>query len=300
VSESEMLLHIAADTEVWRTGMDSWMRADHVVELRDKIVLKRTGTPPKRMLKLPAVEERTFAGIDFCWIPPGEFMMGSPGSEKDRDKDEIQHGVTISQGFWMGKYEVTQAQWQQVMGENPSWHQKGSGFLWLEKETIPNCPVEQVSWNDCQEFIKRLNASSKDTFRLSTEAEWEYACRAGTSTRFYWGDDLSGMQINDYGWYADNSGNKPHPVGEKRPNPWGLYDMSGNVWEWCQDGYGDYPGSAEVDPTGVDSASGRVIRGGSWFNDSQGCRSAFRFSFSPVVRIYDLGFRVLAVPVTGK
>ncbi len=225
--------------------------------------------------------------LELVWIPPGEFVMGSPSSEANRDDDETQHTVRITQGFWMGKYEVTQAQWQAVMGSNPSQF-TGDGKL----------PVEQVSWDDCQEFVKKLSQRAGGTFRLPTEAEWEYACRAGSTTAYCFGDDVS--RLSDYAWYDENSGNGTHPVGQKKPNAWGLYDMHGNVWEWCEDWLGDYPSGAVTDPTGPSSGSYRVFRGGSWHHDPRRCRSAIRLRYTPVHRNIVLGFRVALPAVQSR
>ena len=223
-------------------------------------------------------QSRTFAGIEMVWIPAGSFDMGSPKDEKGRDKGETQHRVTLTKGFWMGKYEVTQAQWQAVMGNNPS-RFKGS-----------NLPVEEVSWNDCQDFIRKLNAKGQGAFRLPTEAEWEYACRAGTQSRFCFGD--SDSSLGTYAWYRSNSGWKTHEVGQKSPNRWNLYDMHGNVWEWCQDWKGDYPSGSVTDPTGPSTGSGRVRRGGGWRLNPRYCRSADRSGGGPGLRRDDLGFRL--------
>jgi len=210
--------------------------------------------------------------------------MGSPSGEKDRDSDETQHQVTLTKDFYIGKYEITQAQWQAVMGSNPSYF---SGR--------PNNPVEQVSWNNCQAFIQALNGMGLGlgTFRLPTESEWEYACRAGTSTAFYWGEDSSYSEIGNYAWYSGNSGSTTHEVGQKRPNAWGLYDMSGNVWEWCHDWYGDYPSGPVIDPTGPSSGSVRVFRGGCWNYYPSVFRSAYRSWLAPDNPYYTLGFRVV-------
>jgi formylglycine-generating enzyme required for sulfatase activity len=217
--------------------------------------------------------------LEMVWVPAGEFDMGSPASETDRIDSETQHRVTLSKGFWMGKYEVTQEQWERVMGSNPS-NFKGA-----------RNPVEQVSWTDCQEFIGKVNRLvDGGGFRLPTEAEWEYACRAGTKTRFHTGDadgDLDGA-----GWYTGNSGDKTHPVGEKKANAFGLFDMHGNVWEWCLDWYGDYPTAAVTDPAGPGSGEIRVVRGGCWVYDAWLCRSAFRFRSDPGYRWINLGFRL--------
>ena len=220
--------------------------------------------------------------LEMVLIQPGTFMMGSLSKDPDRDKNEgPKHKVTLTKAYYIGKYLVTQAQWQAVMGSNPSsW--KGI-----------NLPVEQVSWKDCKAFIKILNQSGQGTFRLPTEAEWEYACRAGTTTRFYWGDDLKYTKINDYAWYASNSDYKTHDVASKKPNAWGLYDMSGNVWELCLDRYGDYNSSSQIDPTGAGGISNCAIRGGSWNYDANLCRSAVRSSESIRFSYYYIGFRLL-------
>ena len=221
-------------------------------------------------------------------ISAGSFMMGSPDDEKDRGSNEgPQHRVTITQDFHMGQSEVTQAQWEAVMGSNPA-KNYGVGN---------DYPVYDVSWNDCQEFINKLNELGQGTFRLPTEAEWEYACRAGTTTRFYWGDDPSYSEIGKYAWYRDNSGSKTHGVGQKIPNQWGLYDMSGNLWEWCQDWYSDsYPNFDQVDPTGPLSGSSRVLRGGSWYSGTWNLQSAYRHWDPPSDWFDSIGFRVVRTP----
>jgi len=228
--------------------------------------------------------------MEFVKIPAGEFMMGSPGGlfkvEKGRYSDEGPvHRVTIPQPFWMGKYEVTQAQWQAVMGNNPSYFEGDHNS------------VEQVSWNDCQEFLKKVNARiANANLRLPSEAEWEYACRAGSTTRFCFGD--SDSQLGDYAWYTSNSGKQTHPVGQKRPNAWGLYDMHGNVWEWCEDWYHDSYNGAPSDGSAWVSPAGtfRVLRGGSWLDVDYYCRSASRGRNLPDIRfnLDGLGFRVVA------
>ena len=209
--------------------------------------------------------------------------MGSPTTENGRDDDENQHRVTLTKGFWMGETEVTQGLWQEVMGGNPSYFKSGDGY-----------PVENVSWNDCQEFLKKLNsryAQSGLRWALPTEAQWEYACRAG-STGVYGGNG----RIDDMGWYDRNSGKKTHPVAQKTPNAWGIYDMHGNVWEWCADRYGSYPSGSVTDPSGAASGSFLVFRGGSWLNSARGCRSAHRSGIDPGTRFSGLGLRVVLVP----
>ena len=219
------------------------------------------------------------ATMEMIYVAPGSFTMGSPESETGHNKDETQHRVTLTKGFWLGKYEVTQAQWESVMGDNPS-EFKGD-----------NLPVENVSWNDCQEFIRKVNAEAERQFggkaRLPTEAEWEYACRAGSTGAFAGTGDLDSM-----GWYWDNSGHQTHPVGQKRPNAWGFYDMHGNVYEWCNDWYGAYPGGSVTDPAGAASGDRRVLRGGGWNFNARDCRSAHRIWNFPGLRFRNLGFRL--------
>jgi len=210
------------------------------------------------------------ASIEFCHIPAGTFRMGRSGNF---------HGVTISKAFYLAKYPVTQDQWEAIMGDNPSYF-KGAKL-----------PVEQVSWEDCQQFIERLNGQTrKAKYRLPTEAEWEYACRAGSTTPYPFGDDKK--KLSDHGWYHANSDDKSHPVGQKVPNSWGLHDMNGGVWEWCNDWYTPYPRWKETDPQGPSSGSDRVLRGGSWFDGPKRCRSGFRSYFSPDFRCNFFGFRL--------
>ena len=220
--------------------------------------------------------EAVIVGMEFVWVPAGEYLMGSESEEADDDEQPLTR-VWISQGFFLGKYEVTQAEWETVMGGNPS----------VFDECGPDCPVEQVSWYDVQEFIGRLNAAvGEERYRLPTVAEWEYAARAGTS-----GDRYGNPAA--IAWYDGNSGDRTHPVGEKAPNAWGLHDMLGNVWEWVGDWYGDYPGGSVTDPRGPRSGSKRVIRGGSWVNYARSCRASGHGGNSPGSRGYDLGFRLL-------
>ncbi len=220
--------------------------------------------------------------ITMCWIPPGSFDMGSPEGEQDRYSDEGPvHRVRFAEGFWMSKHEITQGQWEAVMGDNPA-HGRGVG---------DDYPVYYVSWDDIQEFESAL----ENTFRLPSEAEWEYACRAGTTTRFYWGDDRDYEAIDDYAVYRDNDLDGTANVGTKRPNAWGLYDMSGNVWEWCEDVWHDnYNGAPENGDAWVDGGDQRrrVLRGGSWISRPDNCRSAFRYYSNPGYRYYGIGFRL--------
>ena len=222
-------------------------------------------------------------GMEFMLIPAGEFDMGSPSSEKARNSNEGPvHRVTISKAFYMGKYEVTQEQWREVMGTNLS-DFKGDDL-----------PVERVSWNDIQEFIKKLNErESTNKYCLPSEAEWEYATRAGTTTSYSFGDSSS--DLGDYAWYYSNSGDKLHPVGQKQPNPWGLYDMQGNVWEWVQDLYHSSYDGAPTDGSAWEdnSSSLRVIRGGQCVSFVRNCRSAVRLDYGPDDFQNCFGFRLL-------
>jgi len=236
--------------------------------------------------------------LDLVPIPAGTFTMGSPSTEQDRNSNEGPlHQVTIS-AFSMAKFLTTQTQWVAVMGSNPSTF---GGDL--------NCPVVNVSYNDITTattgFLDKLNAATASTrpagmvFRLPTEAEWEFAARADTTTRFYWGDDLSYTQIGAYAWYLNNSASTTHPVGTKLPNAWGLYDMAGNVWEWCQDWYGPYGGASQTDPAGPVDGGYRVARGGDWGDYDRCCRSAYRDYEYPNLPHNHFGFRVvLASPRT--
>ena len=233
--------------------------------------------------------------LEMMPIPSGTFVMGSPSDEQDRDSDEgPQTTVTITKPFWLGKTEVTQSQWKAVMGNTPS------------RRNGDDLPVESVSWNDAVAFCEKLNEMKRATlpagyhYTLPTEAQWEYACRAGTTTRFYYGDDPSYSQLGQYAWYADNSSRKTHPVGEKLPNGWGLHDMHGNVWEWCLDRYRDYPGGSVSDPQGPQSGSLRVFRGGSWHRIARDCRSANRFRYGPGRTLDYLGFRVALSSVPSE
>ena len=220
-------------------------------------------------------------GIEFVWVPDGSFEMGSSSGETGRYSDEGPvHKVELD-GFWIGKYEVTQGQWRKFMGNNPSRFKKGDNY-----------PVEQVSWDDCQSFVRKLKAQSGKDFRLPTEAEWEYAARSGGRDERYSG----GNDIDRVAWYSSNSGGSTHAVGGKAVNGLGLYDMSGNVWEWCSDWYDKnyYNKSPEQNPQGPGSGSDRVSRGGSWSNDPRRVRTAFRSRRGPSCRSSFLGFRLVS------
>ena len=238
-------------------------------------------------------------GMKFVFIKPGTFMMGSPTDEPGRSSNETQHQVTLTKGYYMQTTEVTQGQWKAIMNNNPS-HFSSCG---------DNCPVEYVSWNDAQEFITALNQKEKtDVYRLPTEAEWEYAARAGTTTYYAFGNDSN--QLSKYGNFcdskctnswSDDSQNDQYkntaPVKSYMPNAWSLYDMHGNVSEWCQDWYGSYPTNSVTDPKGPSSGSFRVLCGGSWYNDAQTCRSANRGHSSPGYRNSGIGLRLLRLSI---
>ncbi len=224
----------------------------------------------------------------FRWIRPGTFLMGSPENEPERYGDEAQHQVTLSRGYWLADTACTQALWQAVMGKNPSHFQAD-----------PRQPVESVSWEDVQQFIDKLNARVPGlSARLPSEAEWEYACRAGTTTPFSFGANISPEQVNYNGEYPYAGGEKgvyrrrTVPVGSLPPNPWGLHEMHGNVWEWCQDWYGDYPREPVIDPWGPEEGADRVLRGGSWVHYGWDVRSAHRDWYEPAYRYFSLGFRL--------
>ncbi|NLE55556.1 MAG: formylglycine-generating enzyme family protein [Lentisphaerae bacterium] len=221
-------------------------------------------------------------GMRFRLIPAGTFRMGS---EKGVADEKPVHEVEITQPFYLGVTEVTQAQWEAVMGTNPS-HFTGA-----------NRPVEIVSWEDAVAFCAKLSAKEAGvTYRLPTEAEWEYACRAGSSQEYswHWSDQFEGeVGIDDYAWYGENSSGETHEVGKLKPNRWGLYDMHGNVGEWCQDWYDPYSQGKQIDPKGAAGGSNRVVRGGSWCLNAYNCHSAYRRGYWPSFRFYALGFRLV-------
>jgi formylglycine-generating enzyme required for sulfatase activity len=262
----------------------------------------------------PAIGKRFYRAVqsegptNMVFIPPGTFRMGSPTNEVGRsDNEGPQTAVTISRGFWMGKYEVTQGEYLAVIGSNPSWFNTNNGY----SEDL-NRPVESVTWSDamnyCATFTQRERAAGRiatnSVYRLPTEAEWEYGCRAWTSTLFSYGDDPAYTNLADYAWCLDNLGGTTHPVGQKLPNAWGLYDMHGNVWEFCKDSLGgnypgNLPGGIALDPEGP---SGRpaVRGGGSFLPDSiASCRSAVRdILYGSFANAYnrDWGFRMVLAP----
>lgn len=238
-------------------------------------------------------------GMTFVRIPAGEFWMGTSDEAIEalikRYPDDLRewfenqaprHRVTISQPYYLGIHPVTQAQWEAVMSNNPS-----------RFEGKPDHPVEQISWDEVQQFLQRLNdRQDGNIYRLPSEAQWEYACRAGSTGAYCFGDDAG--QLGAYAWYDDNSGSMTHPVGQKQPNAWGLYDMHGNVWEWVQDWYGPYTADAVTDPSGPTAGAGRVLRGGGWSVAAQLARSALRGWLRPGLRRDGLGFRCLSSGVS--
>lgn len=280
------LFQVASTSKTF--GVSVWVDKLEVYQLEDAIFSSKSFSTPKPLesITIPLPNLPTNAvPLEMVLIPAGTFTMGSPINELNRDTDEPQHQVTISKPFYIGKYEVTQAQWQTLIGANPS-HRIG-----------PNYSVGTVKWTDCLTFISELNKLGLGTFRLPTEAEWEYACRAGTTTAFYWGEDLLGTEITKYAWYLPNSGDEVQGVGLTLPNPWGLYDMAGNMYEWCQDIYGNLSSDAQTDPLGSLTGSNRVVRSGSYHSISDKCRSAWRDYDAPGVIYWNYGFRVVLIPV---
>lgn len=234
-------------------------------------------------------------GMEFVLIPDGSFKMGSPQDEPDRRQNEIEHQVTIKQPFYMQATEVTVKQWRAIMGKRFFFKKKGTDHM----------PVVKVSWQDCIDFIQKLNALNEGVYRLPTEAEWEYACRAGATSAYAWGKTIDCNNA----MYANNTlktdacvndvkskglpADQPAPVKSYEPNAWGLYDMEGNVWEWCQDWYGPYVKDAVVDPRGPSSGSDKVRRGGSWYGTGTRCRCANRNLSNPANRYQTTGFRLV-------
>jgi len=220
--------------------------------------------------------------MPFVRVEAGRFRMGEAEADADPDAGPASVEVALTRPFFLGVTEVTQAQWQAVMKANPS-----------QFTDAPDLPVERVSWDDCQEFLARLNRLGLGTFRLPTEAEWEYACRAGSRTRYIWGDSDDRAALDAHAWNGENAGHRTHPVQQKEPNAWGLHDMYGNVGEWCHDRFGPYPDLPVTDPRGPLIGAGRVIRGGSYFPAKSDCRSAARDHAEPHVRIAFIGLRLV-------
>ena len=213
--------------------------------------------------------------MEMIWCAPGKFLMGSPITEPGRFEDEIRHSVSITKGFWLGKYEVTQRQWQSVMRGNHS------------RFKSPDNPVESVSWDDCGMFIRKVNEALGGLARLPTEAEWEYACRAGSEA------PVSGSgKLPDMAWYDLNSDGQTHEVGRNKPNAWGFYDMHGNVLEWCADWFSVPTAATTTDPKGPPSGAFKILRGGCWFFYERDCRSAYRLKRAPGTRNCIFGFRL--------
>jgi formylglycine-generating enzyme required for sulfatase activity len=241
--------------------------------------------PPEPTISSTATT--SLPNFSFVLISPGNFIMGSPETELGRSDDELPHEVSITHAFFLQTTPVTQGQWKAVMGNNFS-------------RFSPNGddhPVESVSWYECQKFIERLNSIKEHTYRLPTEAEWEYACRAGKFSSCSEGEIVElfcdhDPNLDAVGWYCGNSDRTTHSVAQKKSNPWGCYDMHGNVLEWCQDWYGTYPATTQTDPMGPITGPGRVIRGGSWFSNAKSCRSAARFYWSPNAKSDFIGFRL--------
>jgi formylglycine-generating enzyme required for sulfatase activity len=243
------------------------------------VLMGNSATSGAEKEALEKIFKDPYTGIEFVLIKGGCYEMGDTFGDGKKD-EKPSHKVCVND-FYLGIYEVTQGQWEKVMGNNPS-RFKGRDH-----------PVEQVSWNDVQQFISRLNDQSGRKFRLPSEAEWEYAARSGGEREKYAGTSQEG-DLGQYAWYFVNSGSQTHPVGEKRPNGLGLYDMSGNVWEWCSDWYGEnyYQGRVRYNPEGPGNGSNRVLRGGSWFDDPGFLRAAFRYGFPLPTRHSLFGFRL--------
>ena len=316
---NELTIQGTGGTTNWVLGLDgstsgTWSVLTHVVVGTSPYVWVDQEGMVGRIYQVATTPEVPVSLLEprdpwrWVWIPPGRFTMGSPANEVGRIGWEgPQTAVTITKGFWMGKYEVTQGEYLAVMGSNPSWF-NGDRTAWGREDygTDLNRPVEQVSWNEavayCAALTERerlaVRIGTNSMYRLPTEAEWEHACRAGTSTRFSYGDDPGKTDLTNYAWYGSNCGERTHAVGQKLPNPWGLYDMHGNVSELCQDWFGAYAGGIAVDPQGPATGSYRVQRGGTWHSSSViYYRSANRgYDDRPDARDYYFGFRAVLAP----
>jgi formylglycine-generating enzyme required for sulfatase activity len=256
------------------------------------LVSSSSTTPASAGVSAASEWTEPFTGMIFVTVPAGRFVMGSPVTERDREVQELQHTVEISRPVQLGKFEVTQAQWQRVMGSNPAWFRADGDTL----------PVENVTWFEVQDFLSRLSARSPgNRFRLPTEAEWEYACRAGTTAAYATGRTISTESANYDGrppGATDASSlfrGKPAPVGSFPANAWGLHDMHGNVWEWTDDWHCPYAPGPQVDPKGLCQSSLRVIRGGSWYFRADSARCALRYTHRPQDRGFSLGFRLVRI-----
>ena len=279
------------ELKVKKADHNNWLKT---VEIKTNKRIVIEAELVKKVKKIPVVNEAKpviikpstksadewqdpITGMEFIWVPSGDFMMGS---ETIGTSSKPVHKVILTQGFWLGKYPVTQGQWKKIMDTNPAHFQNGDNY-----------PVEQVSWDDVKQYIEQLNKQGEGGFGLPTEAQWEYACRSGGKNE-EWSGCHGKSQLKNYAWYKDNSGSKTHPVGQKKPNGLGLYDMSGNVWEWVEDWFGGYSTGTLTDPKVDSSGSNRVYRGGSWYSLASLSRSAYRRSDSPVNRFISIGFRL--------
>ncbi len=254
--------------------------------------------------RIPAAEPRTITnsiGMKLVLIPKGQFTMGSPVEEEGSEDDETPHAVTLTTDYYLGVTEVTQDQFRRVMGSNPSGFQgekvaeknPRTGRV-LRAVDTSNYPVENLTWTEAVAFCRKLSALPAEqqagrVYRLPTEAEWEYACRAGSKTAYHFGPEVA--KLAEHAWFDQNA-KGPQPVATRKPNAWGLYDMHGNVWEWCSDWLGDYSAEPSIAPAGPKQGTDRVVRGGGWDIDSAACRSAYRDGGEPTTRLESLGFRV--------
>jgi formylglycine-generating enzyme required for sulfatase activity len=259
----------------------------------DAAEARRRQQETARRLGISVEQEADLGGgvkMKLVLIPAGAFLMGSADTKKDHPDDEIPHKVRLTKAFFMGATTVTNEQYRRFKADYDSGSYEGNSF------NDDKQPVVMVSWDEATEFCTWMSKQTGMTVRLPTEAEWEYAARAGTTTRFCGGDDDGALDA--YGWYDGNSGHKTHPVGQKKANAFGLYDMHGNVWQWCSDWYGAYPNGDQVDPTGAAQSALRVMRGGGWYYAPGVCRSAYRRDESPGLRLNDFGFRVVVVALS--
>jgi formylglycine-generating enzyme required for sulfatase activity len=291
-SSHPLLLETSTDLIEWQI-LDAFTNTTGSLEVYDPTAW----LGGNRFFRAKAVELPPLQAGDtnnLVWVPPGTFLMGSPNSEAGRQSIEgPQRRVTLTRGFWMGKFEVTQGEYQQVMGTNPS----SFAGVWSR-------PVESVSWAEATNYCAQLTQQEQTegrlpdgyAYRLPTEAEWEYAARAGTTNRYSFGDDPDYLECYERLWFIDNANSQPHPVGLTPANAWGLHDMHGNILEWCKDWYGTYSAGAVTDPQGPATGTSRIMRGGGWGYGPHNCRSAARNSMSPNSRYYGTGFRIVLAP----